>query len=279
MKKLNFNLSKLHIRGLIFSTMVGMALFIFACSDQSSIVPIEEVKTASSHKVAASGIPDEIDIFCPGGRSDRQSNGEFPSRLDKWYNETNSKTTQAFKLYDGDKIPRGNDPTDLYARSEVGGIGDPIRFSESSTYHGVQYTMKINIPKSSNGERLKETMTIAQLFAGCCGPQFRLEINPQGYISYGSRSNGNGTLLSDKDYSNNSNTLKVKMTSNGKFFRLSLNDKAIKFNVNGTLVDQLQTDESKKGTPNVLYHFRWGLYYNLPMYKDISATVTSISYF
>jgi hypothetical protein len=69
------------------------------------------------------------------------------------------------------------------------------------------------------------------------------------------------------------------MTSNGKFFRLSLNDKAIKFNVNGTLVDQLQTDESKKGTPNVLYHFRWGLYYNLPMYKDISATVTSISYF
>jgi hypothetical protein len=278
MKKVNFNLPKFHSRGLMLSTVVGMGLFVFACSEQSSVVP-EEEKTSSSQRVAAGGIPNEIDIFCPGGRAVRNASGEFPTNLDKWYDETSGKTVQTFKLYNGDKMPRGNDPTDLYARSEVGGIDDPIRFSESSTYHGVQYTMKINIPKSTNGERLKETMTIAQLFAGCCGPQFRLEISPQGHITYGSRSNGNGTLLTDKDYSNNSNTLKVKMSSNGKYFRLSLNDKAIKFNVNGVLVDQLQTEESKNGTPNVLYHFRWGLYYNLPMYKNISATVTSISYY
>jgi hypothetical protein len=171
---------------------------------------------------------------------------------------------------------RGSDPTDFHARSEAGGNEVPVRFGESNTWYMVSYTMKINIPLSANGERLKENMTISQLFAGCCGPQFRLELNKTGGISYGSRSNGNGTLLSDKDYSNGVNELKVKMVSNGRFMKLFLNDKQINFTVDGKTVDMIQTEESKKGTPNVLYHYRWGLYYNTPMYKDITSTVTNI---
>jgi hypothetical protein len=222
------------------------------------------------------GIPDNIGIFCPINKdAKRSTSGKFPSEIDKWYQEIDGKT-QIFKLFAGDSVVRGSDPTDFHARTEAGGNNVPVRFSEGSDWYKIEYTMKINIPVSANGERLKETMTISQLFAGCCGPQFRLELNSKGNISYGSRSNGNGVLLSDKDYSNGINALKVKMLSNGKFMKLFLNDKQISFTVDGKTVDMIQTEESKKGTANVLYHYRWGLYYNTPMYKNILSTVTDI---
>ncbi len=224
----------------------------------------------------STGIPKNIGIFCPINKdAKRDAAGKFPAEISKWYQEIDGKT-QIFKLFAGDSVVRGSDPTDFHARTEAGGNNIPVRFSEGSDWYMIQYTMKINVPKSANGDRLKETMTISQLFAGCCGPQFRLELNSRGGISYGSRSNGNGTLLSDKDYSDGNTPLKVKMLSNGKFMKLFLNDKQINFTVDGKMVDMIQTEESKKGTPNVLYHYRWGLYYNTPMYKNISSEVTNI---
>ncbi|NJN33125.1 MAG: hypothetical protein HC817_01605 [Saprospiraceae bacterium] len=224
----------------------------------------------------STAIPQNIEIFCPINKSaKRDSAGKFSSEIEKWYQEIDGKT-QIFKLFVGDSIVRGFDAKRFHARTEAGGSDLPLRFNESENWYMVEYTMKINIPKSANGERLKETMTISQLFAGCCGPQFRLELTKNGHIGYGSRTNGNHTLLSDKDYSDGNTPLKVKMLSNGKFLKLFLNDKQISFTVDGKVVDMIQTEESKKGTPNVLYHYRWGLYYNTPMYKDISSTVTNI---
>ncbi len=228
-------------------------------------------------KVDTTGIPQNLGLFCPIDKQAKRDSltGKYPANTNKWYQEMGGKT-QIFKLFVGDSIARGFDAKDFHSRTEVGGIGFPVRFKESDGWYMAEYTMKINIPKSANGERLKKGMTISQLFATTSGPQFRLELSPKGEIGYGSRSNGNKTLLSDKDYSDGTNPLKIKMLSNGKFFKLFLNDKQISFTVDGKEVDMLQIEESKKGTPNVVCQFRWGLYYNLPMYKDISCTVTDI---
>jgi hypothetical protein len=270
MKAANHFLFHFRIQRLWF---IIIPLMIFACGKET----IEtETTPTSGVKKDSTGIPEKIGIFCPINKdAKRDASGKFPSEINKWYQEING-TTQEFKLFAGDSVVRGSDPTDFHARTEAGGNDIPVRFSEGSDWYKIEYTMKIKIPKSTNGERLKETMTISQLFAGCCGPQFRLELNSKGGISYGSRSNGNGVLLSDKDYSDGNTLLKVKMLSNGKFMKLFLNDKQINFTVDGKTGDMIQTEESKKGTANVLYHYRWGLYYNTLMYKDISSTVTNI---
>jgi hypothetical protein len=254
-----------------------LCLFGYSCKKKETPVdPINPTIIVATVKADSTGIPLNIGIFCPINKdAKRDAAGKFPIEIDKWYQEIGGKT-QIFKLFKGDSVVRGSDPTDFHARTEAGGNNIPVRFSEGNDWYMVEYTMTMNVPTSANGEKLKESMTISQLFAGCCGPQFRLELNSKGGISYGSRSNGNGTLLSNKDYANGSNSLKVKMLSNGKFFKLFLNDKQISFTTDNKTVDVLQTEESMKGTPNVLYHFRWGLYYNTPMYKDISSTVTNI---
>lgn len=250
-------------------------IWVLFCSCQEENIP-NDTNNQSVAKDDSSGIPKNIGIFCPINKdAKRDAAGNFPVNIEKWYQEIDGKT-QNFRLFKGNSVVRGSDPTDFHARTEAGGNNLPVRFGEGSDWYKIEYSMKINIPKGTNGEILKENMTISQLFAGCCGPQFRLELNTKGGISFGSRSNGNGTLLSDKDYSNGTNSLKIKMLSNGRFLKLFLNDKQIYFTVDGKTVDMLQTEESKNGTPNVLYHFRWGLYYNTPMYKDISCVVTNI---
>jgi hypothetical protein len=261
------------------STLILVAFCLvtnYACKKKADPEPSNPAIIIPSSKSDSTGIPQNIAIFCPINKdAKRDAVGKFPTEIDKWYQEIGGKT-QIFKLFNGDSVVRGSDPTDFHARTEAGGNNIPVRFSEGNDWYMIEYTMTINVPASANGEKLKEPMTISQLFAGCCGPQFRLELNTKGGISYGSRLNGNGTLLSDKDYANGTNSLKVKMLSNGKFFKLFLNDNQINFTVNSKTTDVLQTEESTKGTPNVLYHFRWGLYYNTPMYKDISCTVTNI---
>jgi hypothetical protein len=245
-----------------------------ACSQKSQLTPDKKGNLES--KKDSTGIPSNIGIFCVINKdAKRDASGRFPENIEKWYKEVDGKT-QFFNLYKGDSVVRGSDPTDFHARTEAGGNEIPTRFPEGTDWYMISYNMKINIPVSSNGERLKETMTISQLFAGCCGPQFRLELNSKGQIAYGSRSNGNGVLLADADYSNGKTELKVKMISNGKYLKLFLNDKQVQFTVDGKTLEMLQTEESKKGTPSVLYHYRWGLYYNKPMYKDISSTVTHL---
>jgi hypothetical protein len=224
-----------------------------------------------------SRIPQPLGLFCPINKEAKRDSitGEYPANTSKWYQEIDDKT-QIFKLFIGDSIARGYNAKDFHSRCEVGGLDFPVRFKESADWYMVEYTMTINIPKSANGERLKKTMTISQLFAVGLGPQFRLELTPKGEIGYGSRTNGNRTLLSDKDYSDGTNALKVKMLSNGKFIKLFLNDKQIGFTIADKEVDMLQIEESKKGTPNVVCQFRWGMYYNLPMYKNVSCIVTNI---
>jgi hypothetical protein len=251
-------------------------IFAISCQKNNNVTEPDPTVITPVVKTDSLGIPQNIGIFCPINKSAlRDASGKFPANIEKWYQEIGGKT-QIFKLFVGDSVVRGSDPTDFHARSEAGGNDIPVRFNEGNTWYMIQYVMKIKVPKSANGEILKDNMTISQLFAGCCGPQFRLELNSRGGISYGSRSNGNGTLLSDKDYSTGTNPLKVKIMSNGRFFKVFLNDQPIIFTINGAKTDTLQTEESQKGTPNVLYHFRWGLYYNTPMYKDISAEVTDI---
>jgi hypothetical protein len=267
---MNIQNTRLHL------LVVVLCFYSLGCESSAEVKNTEPDQNVTIIKADSTGIPNNIGIFCIINKdAKRDAAGKFPSNIEKWYNEVDGKI-QNFNLYIGDSVVRGSDPTDFHARSEAGGNDVPVRFSQGNDWYSISYTMKIKVPQGANGEILKENMTISQIFAGCCGPQFRLELNKTGGISYGSRSNGNGTLLSDKDYSNGINELKVKMLSNGKFFKLFLNDKQINFTVEGQTVDMLQTEESKKGTPNVLYHYRWGLYYNTPMYKDISSTVSNI---
>jgi hypothetical protein len=268
---LNFTSIK---KSVLLSILFVLSAFMCSCQAKTALITASNAPTT---KVDSNAIPQNLGLFCPIDKQAKRDSltGKYPANTNKWYQEIDGKT-QVFKLFAGDSIVRGFDAKDFHSRCEVGGIGFPVRFKESDDWYMAEYTMKINIPKSANGERLKKTMTISQLFAIVAGPQFRLELTPKGEIGYGSRSNGNKTLLSDKDYSDGTNSLKIKMLSNGKFMKLFLNDKQINFTVDGKEVDMIQIEESKKGTQNVVCQFRWGMYYNLPMYKDISCVVTDI---
>lgn len=270
---LNFTSIK---KPVLLSIVLVLSAFMFSCKVKTALVTASKAPTA---KVESNGIPKNLELFCPINKTAKRDSltGQYPANTNKWYQEIDGKT-QVFKLFVDDSIPRNFDPKRFHSRCEVGGNGFPLRFKESDDWYMAEYTMTLNVPKSANGERLKKEMTISQLFiVGLARPQFRLELSPKGEISYGSRSNGDGVLLSDKDYSNGKNPVKVKMLSNGKYFKLYLNDKLIQFTIDGKTTDTLQTDESKKGTPDVVCQFRWGMYYNLPMYKDISCTVTNIT--
>jgi hypothetical protein len=276
------NLKNIHITSQtkIFQLFVtAFSLIVLSCqanniSDKSS----KHSTQILNSKGDSTGIPKNLGLFCPIDKQAKRDSitGKYPAITNKWYQEIDGKT-QIFKLFVGDSVARGYDAKDFHSRTEVGGIGLPVRFKGGEDWYMVEYTMKINIPKSANGERLKKNMTISQLFATAFGPQFRLELTTKGEIGYGSRSNGNKTILSDKDYSDGNSPLKVKMLSNGSFFKLFLNDKQIRFTVDGKEVDMLQIEESKKGKSEVVCQFRWGLYYNMPMYKDISCIVTDIT--
>jgi hypothetical protein len=271
---LNFTPISVTKKPVLLSIVFVLSAFMTSCQAKTGLITANAISTA---KVDSNGIPQNLGLFCPINKEAKRDSltGKYPANTNKWYQEIDGKT-QIFKLFVGDSIPRGYNSKDFHSRCEVGGIGFPVRFKESEDWYMAEYTMTINIPKSANGERLKKTMTISQLFAVGFGPQFRLELTPKGEIGYGSRTNGNTTLLSDKDYSDGTNPLKVKMLSNGKFMKLFLNDKQISFTVDGKTVDMIQIEESKKGTPNVVCQFRWGMYYNLPMYKDLTCIVTDI---
>jgi hypothetical protein len=116
--------------------------------------------------------------------------------------------------------------------------------------------------------KLDITYTIAQLFAGCCGPQLRIEVKTNGRIHVGSRSNGNVLISSDEDWADGQKNFKVKIRTNGKDFEVYFNDD-LKFT--GT------TEESINNNVDALYHFRWGVYSNEKMKQNLSNTVTEIS--
>ena len=70
------------------------------------------------------------------------------------------------------------------------------------------YTFEATMKPSG---KLDETYTIAQLFAGCCGPQLRVEVRSNGRINVGSRSNGNIRISTDVDWANGVRSFKIKI--------------------------------------------------------------------
>jgi hypothetical protein len=237
---------------LMLHSVVVLSLMVMGCSTNS----IDEMENArqsinsGAKEEAATGIPSDIFLFCPGNKNAPRS--EFSSYT-KWYTESGGQT-QVFKLHNGDVIYSDSRPP--HSRSEV---GQGLKFKEGSTWHNFEARFKIS-------KKLNESLSIAQLFAGSKGPQLMVHVRKNGNIDFGSRSNGNG-VIADGDWANGSRTFKIKIRTNGRKWELYFN---------GSLKESGITEESQKGNTDELYHFRWGIYYNYEMYTDVSATVTEI---
>lgn len=176
-------------------------------------------------------------------------------KADKWFEETNGQ--QVFHLFEGDNLAANVPGARVHARTEA---GQGLKFKAGNTWHTFEARMKLS-------NKLDYTYTVAQLFAGCCGPQLRIEVKSNGRIHMGSRSNGNIRISDDKDYANGSRSFKIKIRTNGDQFEVYFNN-AKKF--------EGRTDESKKGNSAALYHFRWGVYSNHIMTESLSNTVTEL---
>ena len=269
-------INKIQNKSILFFAITSTCFVSFSNKNALKLENFSKIIAPAKAKIKTE-IPKDFDLFCPINKNaKRDENGKFPANTEKWYSEIDGQT-QIFRLFKGDSIARGFDAKNFHSRTEVGGTGGDLRFKESEIWHSFEATMKIDVPVNLDNKKLDDRITVAQLFASCCGPQFRLELTQNGSISYGSRSNGNTIILSDKDYSNGINKLKVKLVSNGKYLKVFLNDKQIMFKVDGKEVDMLQTEETKKGTKETFYVFRWGIYSNKPMDRTITNEVTNIT--
>ena len=195
------------------------------------------------------GIPSPFNLFTV--IDDDVERKDF-NTVSKWYEESANK--QIFKLFIGDEFVGER----KHARTEA---GQGLKWKEGAEWHTFEATM---MPS----DKLHETYTIAQLFAGCCGPQLRVEVRSNGRIHVGSRSNGNIRISSDEDWANGAKSFKIKIRSNGKDMEVYFNDE-LKF----TGI----SEESTLGNIDALYHFRWGVYSNNKMIKNLSNTVTNIT--
>ena len=195
------------------------------------------------------GIPSPFNLFTV--INDDVERKDF-NTVSKWYEEAPNK--QVFKLFIGDEFNGER----KHARTEA---GQGLKWKEGTEWHTFEATMK---PSG----KLSETYTIAQLFAGCCGPQLRVEVKTNGRIHVGSRNNGNIGISTDDDWANGQKSFKIKIRSNGKDMEVYFNNE-LKF----TGI----SEESSLGNANELYHFRWGVYSNNKMTKNLSNTVTNIT--
>lgn len=195
------------------------------------------------------GIPSPFNLFTVIDSDVERK--EF-NKIAKWYEESPNK--QVFKLFTGDEF--NGDRT--HARTEA---GQGLKWKEGQVWHYFEATMQ---PSGT----LNKTYTIAQLFAGCCGPQLRIAVKPSGRVDVESRDNDNIILTPETDYVNGINSFKIKIRSNGKLMEVYYNDE-LKFSA--------LSDESRKGNKNALYHFRWGVYSNEKMIKNLSNVVTNIT--
>ena len=176
-------------------------------------------------------------------------------KASKWFEESNGK--QVFKLFTGDNLADNVPGARVHARTEA---GQGLKFKAGSTWNTFEARMKPS-------KKLDYTYTIAQLFAGCCGPQLRIEVKSNGRIHMGSRGNGNIRISDDQDYANGSRSFKIKIRTNGDQFEVYFN---------GSKKFSGRTEEAKNGNTSALYHFRWGVYSNEVMSEDLSNTVTEI---
>jgi hypothetical protein len=168
-----------------------------------------------------------------------------------------SRDTWSFKLNDGDSRNRTSNPADAIARAEA--FTSPF----TGGTHNFDGRFSLNVAG------LSQSITIAQLFATCdncgakAGPQMRVEVTPSGEIKVGSRSAGS---IGKGLFSSN---IRVQITA-------VLNDGADtgKFTckINGTTyINNANFDAN--GASNLRASFRFGLYYNDPMTKNITSSV------
>ncbi|WP_282135222.1 polysaccharide lyase family 7 protein [Seonamhaeicola maritimus] len=207
--------------------------------EQGNIIPL----------IPNEGIPSPFNLFTV--IDDDVERKDFNS-VSKWYEEFANK--QIFKLFTGDEFVGER----KHARTEA---GQGLKWKQGTEWHTFEATM-------TPSGKLNETYTIAQLFAGCCGPQLRVEVRSSGRINVGSRANGNIRISTDEDWATGTKSFKIKIRSNGKDMEVYFNDE-LKF----TGI----SEESTFGNIDALYHFRWGVYSNNKMIKNLSNTVTNIT--
>ncbi len=194
----------------------------------------------------AKGIP-EITLFTVKGKSTPRK--DF-CKLEKWYGESDYK--QVFRLFKGDDMSKHVNGGRKHARTEA---QHGLVFRAGNTWHEFEGTFKIE------GDRPPITITVAQLFAGCCGPVARVEMKHSGRIHVGSTADGNTRISGDSDYFGKS--FKIKIRSNGKRLEVYFNNQ-LKYTGNVRYKD-------------ALYHFRWGVYSNEIPIGNFQNTVTNVT--
>jgi hypothetical protein len=235
---------------LICCTSIFILTSLTNCSKDAEIEEIEEKEEEVLFPIIPpEGIPSPFNLFTV---IDSDVERKDFSKVAKWYEEEAGK--QVFKLFTGDEFNGER----KHARTEA---GQGLKWKEGSEWHTFEATMQ---PSA----KLHITYTIAQLFAGCCGPQARIEVKTNGRIHLGSRSNGNFRISTNEDWATGNKSFKIKIRSNGKDFEVYFNDD-LKFSG--------LTEESKNGNTDALYHFRWGVYSNEKMMKNLNNTVTQIT--
>lgn len=194
----------------------------------------------------AKGIP-EITLFTVKGKSTVREN--FCS-VEKWYGESDYK--QVFRLFKGDDMSKHVSGGRKHARTEA---QHGLLFKAGSEWREFEGTFKIE------GDRPPITITVAQLFAGCCGPVARVEMRTSGRIHVGSTADGNTRISDDADYFGKSFTIKIR--SNGKNVEVYFNN-TLKY-------------QGSVRYKDALYHFRWGVYSNEIPIGNFQNTVTNVT--
>ncbi len=202
----------------------------------------------------APGIPPGITLFTVKSKSTARPN--FCS-VDKWYDESANK--QVFSLYSGDNFTNFNPTGRSHARTEASG-GQNFTRAENQ-WREFEATMLFNTkPTKGNG-----AVTMAQIFAGCCGPVLRIEITESGNLRWGSTADGGG-VFSEGNESYAGKPFKVKLRSNGSRVEAYMDGK---LRYSGAI-------RRYSGDSNALYHFRWGVYSKTPK-ETLTNTVTNVT--
>lgn len=200
----------------------------------------------------APGIPSGISLFTVKSKVTERAN--FCS-VDKWYDESPNK--QVFKLYKGDNFTDFNPTGRDHSRTEAQG-GLSWKRTENK-WHEFEATMVFNTLPSKG-----EAATMAQIFAGCCGPVLRIEITDDGKIRFGSTNDAGGPF-SEGNTSYAGKPFDLKLRVNGSRVEAYFNGK---LRYSGSI-------RRYPGDENANYGFRWGVYAKSS--KDLSNTVTNIS--
>lgn len=210
----------------------------YSCSKDSVIdEQIDETTINTEEGIENSRVSDyDFNIFSVINNDVKRSG--FPT-IKKWYSE--GVNTQVFKLFKYDQF---NGSRSDHARTEA---EQGLKWKKTGTTHTFEATYNV----TSNS---KENLTIAQIFAGCCGPQLMIHIRSNGNIDYGSRGNGNAVI----DRGNwKGRDFKIKLT---------MQNDIMKFYFNGVKKFEGRADE--RSNSNALYHFRWGVYSNNSVRND-----------